>query len=428
MGVRVGRGGVSAAAITAGLTLRLGVSQLVCWGVSYYVVGVFAQRIAADLRLGAVAVQGGFSAALVVMGVASPLVGRLVDARGGRPVMVAGSLLTAAGCALLASARGLAHYYAAWLVLGVAMRTTLYEAAFAALARVGGPGARRAISQVTLLGGLASTVFWPIGNGLADAFGWRTALAVYAGLALLTVPLHLGIPPARFEHASGAPRSFSPPLARTAGERRLAGALYALLAMLTTFLNTGMSAHMIGILAGLGVGGSAAVWVSTLRGVGQSSARLGEVLFGSRLSPLALGVLAAAILPVSFLTGLASGTSRAAAIAFALAFGAGNGLVTIVRGTLPLALFDPRSYGAVVGGLVAPSFLVSAVAPLALSVVIARAGEAVALELSAGVAAAVLAASIALAARFGGARALTRPRPGTAAPPPAPPPPPAAGA
>lgn len=389
------------AAIPAGLTLRLGVSQLVCWGVSYYVVGVFAQRMGADLGLGPVAVQGGFSAALAVMGFASPVVGRLVDARGGRPVMVAGSVLIAAGCALLASASGIAHYYAAWLVLGAAMRMTLYEAAFAALARVGGPGARRSISQVTLLGGLASTVFWPAGNALADAFGWRAALAVYAALAILTVPLHLAIPPERFEHASGTARSYAPPLARTPGERLLAGALYALLATLTAFLNTGMSAHMIGILAGLGAGGSVAVWVSTLRGVGQSSARLGEILSGSRLGPLALGVLAAAILPAAFLVGLASGHSRAAAIAFALFFGAGNGLVTIVRGTLPLVLFDPRSYGAVVGGLVAPSFLVSAAAPLALSVVIARSGEAVALELSAAVAAVVLAASVALAARFG---------------------------
>jgi MFS family permease len=391
------------------VTLRLGVSQLVCWGISYYVVGVFARRMAADLRLADLEVQAGFSASLVIMGLASPLVGRLVDARGGRPVMVAGSLLTAAGCALLSSARGLAHYYAAWLVLGLAMRMTLYEAAFAALARIGGPGARRAISQVTLLGGLASTVFWPIGNALADAFGWRSALLAYAGFAVLTVPLHLGIPAGRFEHLTGAASPHAPPLASTRGERVLAGALYALVATLTTFLNTGMSAHMIGILAGLGAGGSAAVWVSTLRGVGQSSARLAEVLSGSRLGPLALGVVASAILPVSFLAGLAGGSSRAAAVAFALAFGAGNGLVTIVRGTLPLALFDPRSYGAVVGGLVAPSFLVAAAAPLALSALIARSGEAAALELSAGVAAAVLAASIALAARFGRKRRLPRP-------------------
>lgn len=314
--------------------------------------------------------------------------------------MVAGSLLIAAGCGLLSVARGAAVYYGAWLVLGIGMRATLYEAAFAALARLGGPAARRSISQVTLLGGLASTVFWPAGNALADAFGWRRAVLAYAGLALLTVPIHLGIPEGRHAHGAGEARSFTAPLATTAGERVLAGSLYAIIATLTTFLNTGMSAHMIGILAGLGAGASAAVWISTLRGVGQSSARLGEVLSGGRTSPLVLGVVAAGLLPVSFVAGLWGGTSRGAAVAFALAFGAGNGLVTIVRGTLPLVLFDPRAYGTVVGGLLVPSFLVAAAAPLAYSVVIERFGEAAALHLSTGAAALVLAGSLALRARF----------------------------
>jgi MFS transporter len=382
--------------IPPGLTLRLGLSQLVCWGISYYLIGVFAQRMAAELRWPPALVQGGFSAALATMGVSSPGVGRLIDRRGGQPVMVAGSCVTALGCALLAAARGVTLYYVAWILLGLGMRATLYEAAFAALARIGGPRARRSISQVTLLGGLASTIFWPIGNALADAFGWRRALLVYAGFALLTVPLHLAIPAGRFQPAAEEPRSFSGPRARTPGERLLAGSLYALIATLTTFLNSGMSAHMIGILAGLGLGASLSVWISTLRGVGQSSARLCEIVFGGRVSPLLLAVIAASLLPLSFAAGALGGASLTAAVAFAFVYGAGNGLVTIARGTLPLVLFDPGSYGSVVGGLLVPSFAAAALAPLAYSLVIQGLGERAALHLSTGAAALVLAGSVVL--------------------------------
>lgn len=392
--------GPDPSSIPPGLTLRLGVSQLVCWGISYYLIGVFAKRIAADLAWSPALVQGGFSAGLVTMGISSPVVGRVIDRRGGQPVMVAGSILTALGCALLAASHGVAPYYLAWILLGLGMRMTLYESAFAALARIGGPRARRSISQITLLGGLSSTVFWPIGNALADAFGWRAAVLVYAGLALLTVPLHLAIPESRFEPRAEESRAAPAPLARTPRGRLLAGSLYAVIATLTTFLNSGMSAHMIGILAGLGLGTSLAVWISTLRGVGQSSARLAEIAFGGRMSPLLLGVVAASLLPFAFAAGSLGGASRTTAIAFALAYGAGNGLVTIARGTLPLALFEPSSYGRVVGGLLVPSFLAAAVAPLAYSLVMERLGAVAALHLSTAAATLVLAGSVILWVAF----------------------------
>lgn len=168
----------------------LGLSQLVCWGISYYLIGAFAELMTADLGWSRSLVYGGFSAALVTMGVASPLVGHAIDRYGGRPVMIVGSCLMALGCLGLSMTHDPLPYYAAWIGLGVAMRMTLYDAAFAALARLGGAQAKRPISQITLLGGLASTVFWPVGHVLAQAVGWRGAVIVYAGFALLTVPLH----------------------------------------------------------------------------------------------------------------------------------------------------------------------------------------------------------------------------------------------
>lgn len=383
--------------------LTLGVSQLVCWGISYYLVGIFGDAIGAELGWSRSVVHGGFSAALLVMAASSRLTGALIDRHGGRRVMAAGSVLTALGCAALALSRSLPAYYAAWLCLGLAMRFTLYDAAFAALARIGGPGAKKAISQITLLGGLASTTFWPIGHLLEGALGWRGALFAYAGFALLTIPLHLAIPEARHDpRVPGAGPPERAPLAVSGRDRWIAGALYALVATLVAFLNSAMSAHMIGLLTGVGLAASVAVSVAMLRGVGQSLARLAEVLSGSRLHPLGLGVLASLVLPVGFAAGLWSGRSVLAAVAFAFLYGAGNGLATITRGTLPLVLFDHRTYGTVVGRLLTPSFLVAAAAPWVYALVIERFGERAAMHLSLVAAGVALAGAVALRLVFGG--------------------------
>ena len=347
-------------------------------------------------------VYGGFSLALLVMGVTSPAAGRLIDRYGGRHVMVAGSLLNAAGCTGLALSHDVSSYYVAWICLGLAMRLTLYDAAFAALARIGGPEARRPMSQITLLGGLAATAFWPLGHLLAEHLGWRGALLTYAGFALLTVPLHLAIPNGR--HADMIPIGTKVehlPLARERREIAIGGVLYALIATLANFLNAGMTSHMIGILTGLGIVASASVWIASLRGIGQSLARLCEVVFGRRIHPLTLTFFACSLLPFSFLTGMFSGQYTTAALAFAFVYGAGNGVLTITRGTLPLALFDHRTYGAFVGRLLAPSFVLSAAAPLIYAIVIERFGEMGALCLSIGVTAVMLMAAMLLMIQFG---------------------------
>lgn len=378
--------------------LCLGLAQLVSWGISYYLIGAFGERIAAEFGWSQALIHGGLSAALLVMGLASPLIGRLIDRHGGRRVMCAGSLLTAAGCVGLALAQGVIAYYAAWLCLGLAMRLTLYDAAFAALARIGGRAARRPIAQITLLGGLASTVFWPLGHALAEQLGWRGALLVYAGFALLTLPLHLALP----RGAAPAERGTTPAAAPLPpGDMRLAGLLYALIVTLAGVLNAGMSAHMIGILTGLGLPAAIAVWIAATRGIGQSLARLCEVLFGARASPFDLNLLACLVLPLCFAAGLAGGASALAALGFAFAYGAGNGILTITRGTLPLLLFDPLRYGSEVGRLLAPGFLLSAAAPLLYALLIERHGAAAALILSGGLAATMLAAALALRLRFG---------------------------
>jgi len=381
--------------------LALGVSQLVCWGITYYLIGVLGPLMVADLHWSSAVVYGGFSAALLVMAASSAVVGRWLDRQGGAWAMTLGSVVIAAGCLMLGLARSVALYYAAWIVLGFAMRLTLYDAAFAALARIGGPLAKRPIAQITLLGGLASTVFWPVGGALAVRFGWRGAVLAYGLIALATIPLHATLPRGRYVPKSAAAGSATQaPLAPRPPDRARAW-LYALIVALVAFLNSAMSSHMIAILTALGLAASAAVWISAARGIGQSASRLAEIMFGRTLDPLRLNLMATGTLPVAFLLGFAGGAAPAAAVAFSLLYGAGNGIATITRGTLPLVLFDHRVYGSVVGRLLMPSFVLSAAAPLAYAEVLERFGARGALALSVAVGIAALAASIALALRAG---------------------------
>ncbi|MEU7219468.1 MFS transporter [Nocardia iowensis] len=387
----------------------LGISQLVCWGVSYYLIGIFNDAIGADRGWSETLVQGGFSVALLTAGGCSPVVGGCIDRFGGRPVMVTGSVLSALGCVGLATTGSVAGYYFSWVVLGAAMRCTLYDAAFATLAGLGGTRAKQAMSRITLLGGLASTVFWPVGHGLAELMGWRGAVLVYAAFALSTAPLHWAIPSRKPLHLTERSTPAMDPI--NPRERRITGGLYALIMAGVGFLASGMSAHMIGILTGLGLATGVAVWVSTLRGIAQSVARLVDVLFGRRLHALDLNVISVGLIATSFAAGF-GGHVAVLAAGYAALYGAGNGLATITRGTLPLALFEPHGYGARVGRLLLPSFLLSAAAPIAYGAVIENFGAAGALSLSSAVAVAMVVASIALRAGFRPSPTVVAPRSG----------------
>ncbi|SBW09546.1 conserved membrane hypothetical protein [uncultured Alphaproteobacteria bacterium] len=377
----------------------LGLSQLLHWGLSYYLIGGFGGRIGADLGWSHAKIYSGFSLALLVMGVLSTPIGRAIDRHGGRMPMSIGAALAALGCLGLMVCRDYWLYLLAWTALGAAMRLTLYDAAFAALAKAFGSGAKRPISQITLLGGLASTVFWPFGNWLAEGWGWRTAMLVYAAIALASIPLFLTLPktPRPAPAASAAAETDAPPAPPPS---RAAALLYAFTVAGLNFLNAAMSAHMIALLSGLGLALATAVWVASLRGIGQSSARLAEVLFGGRLNPLDLHLGAALGLPVSFLAGLLSGDWIVAAVVYCVLYGASNGLMSITRGTLPLVLFDPRTYGATVGRLLTPGFVLAAAAPSAFAALIDAFGPRAAMATAVVLALSITAAAAVLRRRF----------------------------
>jgi len=377
----------------------LGLAQLISWGTSFYYIGVFGDLIVEDLGWSRAFVFSGFSTALVTMGAVSASIGKVIDRYGGRPVLMAGAMLCAASLFLLSMSDGAPFYFAAWIGLGIAMRCTLYDAAFAALVKIEGESARRSITQITLVGGLAATCFWPLGHFLAETFGWRGATLIYAGLALLPILPFVMLPHAKELHIS---RSSEPDLtdaSRRKGSLARAAILYATIIALGNGLHAGMSAHLITVLTDFGLAAGLAVSVAALRGVGQTTGRVVEFAFGQKVHPIRLNTFAAALIVVSFALGfLAAGLYVIAAI-FVFFYGVATGLLTITRGTLPLVLFDPRRYGALVGILLVPSFLVSAASPVIFALILDMFGPYATLGFSLTVGAMMVLASLALPSR-----------------------------
>lgn len=380
---------------SAGIPLRLvvclGLSQVVAWGTMHYLIAVFAGPMQEALGWSPAVLQAGFSLSLLVMGLSSGAVGAWIDRHGGRAAMMAGCCLGALGCLLLATTQHVAQYLAAWLLLGLAMRLSLYDAAFASLAFIAGAGARRAISVVTLFGGFASTVFWPVGQMLQQALGWRLALACYAGFLVACSLLHLALPKGG-ARASAAAAPAAP--GEAVAHEPIAGAklLYGFIAVGIIVLQTGMAAHFIELLRGRGWSASSAVAIAMLLGVGQFCGRLGVVFWGQGVNPVRLNLLPGSLVCGCLLLYLFAGSSAWGAAAFAFLYGAGNGIATITRGSMPLVLFDTAQYGRIVGGLLRPAFVLAAASPVALAALVSAHGT------SAGAGAALVLASATLAA------------------------------
>lgn len=361
--------------IPARIVVSLGLSQVIAWGTMHYLIAVFAGPMQQALGWSPAFVQAGFSLALLVMGLSSGWVGAWIDRHGGRAAMMAGCWIGAVGCVLLATTQHAAQYVIAWGLLGLAMRLAQYDAAFAALAFIAGAGAKRAISIVTLFGGFASTVFWPVGQALQQALGWRMALACYAGFLVACSLLHLALPKARRPEpaAADAATDSVAPHVPIPGARLL----YGFIAVAIIVLQTGMAAHFIELLQGRGWSASTAVTIAMLLGFGQVFGRLGVVFWGHGVNPVRLNLLPGALICGCLLFYLLAGGTAWGAAAFAFLYGAGNGIATITRGAMPLVLFDTAQYGRIVGGLLRPAFALAAAAPVALAALITAYGTAV---------------------------------------------------
>ena len=353
----------------------LGLTQIIGWGTTYYALGALSQDIARSTGWPGALIFGAFSAALLLSGLISRWAGRLIDRIGGQRVMMAGSVLAAVGLAMIGLFPHPVTYVAGWLVLGFAMRFATYDAAFASLTQIVGQGARRAISYLTLFGGLASTVFWPVSHYLSLGIGWAETLLVYAALHLaVCLPIHWAVLRAAQGDTTaheGAAESSAPLLA---GRGRVkAMAIFAAALALNGVVFSAISAHAVPLFDGLGFRGDEAVFMAALIGPSQVASRLGEILMGRHLTAMHLGLIAFGLLPVAVGLFALLGFSWGAAILFAVLYGASNGLVTIAKGAVPLMLFGPRGYGEVLGVISAPNLILNAAAPLLFSLLLTAA-------------------------------------------------------
>lgn len=336
------------------LALAAGCNQLINWGISFYMPGTFALAISADRGWSSPQIYLGLTLAMLVMAAVSPFVARLLARFGGQTVVMSGTLLIAISCAGMASTQTLSGWYCAWLITGVGMRLSLYDALFAALVNLYGQQARRTISRVTLAGGLASAVFWPLGDGLLHIMSWQEALRIYALAGLLSAALIRTLPRQRLAVTT---KVSAPPLKN---ERRN-GWLYAAFIALITFVSNGTSTHLPEFIASCGL----PVTIGMLWGFGQTGARALEVVAGARLTPFSLTLFTALAMPLCFLVGISSALFVWCAAGFVLGYGAINGLVTIVKATLPLTLFSAENYARRTGLLLIPAQLMAAASPFA---------------------------------------------------------------
>jgi MFS family permease len=359
--VKVGRTGVVAA---------IGTTQTIAWASSYYLPAILGAPIAAALRLPQSVFFALFSAALLLSAAVGPSVGRLIDRHGGRPVLAVSNLVLAAGLLILAEAHGLAGLAVAWTVLGIGLGMGLYDSAFAALTWLYGREARGSITGITLIAGFASTIGWPLSAVFLHAWGWRAACLLWAGLnCLFAAPVNwLSIP------QTGSPAT--PPATTTevpAPEPpRAAMPILGFFFAATWFVQGAMAAHLPELLQAAGASATAAIAAAALVGPAQVGARLVEFGVLRSFHPLSSARIASALHPIGAAFLVVVGAPGI--IAFALLHGAGNGMITIAKGTLPLALFGPRGYGRRSGLLSAPARTLQAAAPFLFGLALDRIG------------------------------------------------------
>jgi hypothetical protein len=370
----------------------LGVTEILSWGALFYPPVLTVPLIAADHGWSPPFAMAGFSVGLFVGGLCSRYVGGAIDRLGGHVVMPIGSLIGALGLAGLVFAPGVLGYFAAWITIGIAMAASLYDPAFATLGRIFGSAARTPITALTLVAGFASTVSWPATQFLIQTVGWRGAYLVYAALlAGLAAPLHAFALPR--QHAGGTSRHATS--ADQAGKVFVPSQGFAFVLVAAgfasyAFVPSALSAQLLAIFQRFGLAPATVVAIGMLFGPAQVLARICEFSFARRLHPLWIARCAVGLLVAAFVLLALLPFSASVAAIFAVMFGMANGLLTIARGTVPLALFGAAGYGRLMGRIGGPFLVVQALAPVVVTFVADRASDAIGLAVVATFAAIAL--------------------------------------
>lgn len=380
----------------ASVVAILGAAQTLAWASSYYLPAILAAPMAREFGVPVSWVFGAFSAALVVSALLGPWTGQAIDRRGGRPVLAASSIVFGLALVLLGVSPSFPVLAAGWLLLGVGMALGLYEAAFSTLAHLYGKAARGTITGITLVAGFASTVGWPASALLLEAIGWRGACLIWGLLHLLGLGLNLLLPgrgpPADETSCAGRPadQPLRPP-------PPFAMPILSFVFSATAFTSAAMAAHLPALLTAAGMQTAVALTASALIGPAQVAARVGEWTILRRAHPEVAARLATLGHPLGLGAFLLLG-GPVGAYALSLLHGCGNGILTIARGALPLAVFGSARYGARQGWISAPARVLQATAPFAFGVALERLGTD-ALWITAGLSLSALTALLLLGGR-----------------------------
>jgi hypothetical protein len=358
----------------------LGVTQIIAWGAIFYSPVLTAPLIAAEGGWSLSFTMSGFSIGLLVAGLVSPYVGQSIDRHGGHVVMAAGSLVSALGLFGLAVSTDRISYIVVWMVLGAGLGASLYDPAFATLGRLFGANARRPITVLTLAGGFASTAGWPATHLLIGLVGWRGTYLVYAALlAAICAPLHAFALPRGRAAIAAAPAGKSTDAAPPLPPHGVAFVLVTAAFTAYAFVPSALSAHLLAIFGRTGIDAATVVAIGTLFGPAQVAARVTELAFGRNVHPLLIARASVTLLVAAFGLLAVFGISPTTAAAFAIIFGAANGLITICRGALPLALFGADGYGRLIGRISGPWLVMQSAAPLVMAFVAERTSDGAAL-------------------------------------------------
>jgi len=345
------------------LVYSLGFNQILVWAASYYLPAVLSVQIAADTGWSLSWIVSGLTVGLLTGGVCAPRVGSTIKQRGGRPVLATSSILLSAGLMILATSTSLPAYLFGWLVIGAAMGSGMHDAVFATFGVLYGRNARRAITNFTLLSGFASTVAWPLSTFLVEMIGWRGTLWTYAFIHLLfSLPLHLLIIPKTAKpEGSGKPGQTQGGSLHDRSWICREFFLIAIVISCTTAISGSIFVNMLAILRSAGHSQASIVALGALIGPSIVIARVIEKASGERIKPPQLLAASTAVIGAGVF-GLLINAGDWAGPAL-VSFGAGVGIGVIARGTVPLYVFGPARYPAIVGKLAMPAMITQALSP-----------------------------------------------------------------
>lgn len=372
--------------------LALGLTQIIGYGTLYYSFSVLAPGMGQEFGLSTEWMFAAFSVSLLVGGLSAPWIGAWIDRVGAGRVMTVGSLvagLALGACALAANSVMLALGLVA---IQIASGLVQYTSSFTLLVQINPARAQRTITQLTLIAGFASTLFWPLTTALHAHMDWHQVYGLFAALHLfICFPVHAWLmirTRQDVDRRSGLVPIVptSPPVAGLvdAAARPRAFGLMLVGFAIQSFVTSTFLVHMLPLLTGLGLA-QASVLVASAFGPAQVLSRFTNMMFAGRLSQRRLAIIASFFLPLATGILLLTAPSLAGAFAFAIVFGLSSGLASIVQGTLPLELFGSEGYGKRLGRLTAVRLVVSSAAPFAFALMTERLGYPEALAIIAGI-------------------------------------------